>query len=471
MAHCIPVEDDEDQADYAVEYVNTCDIKNSPENDDIYGKVSLDDQMRILMDSIGRRGLEEPLIVSSDGFIISGHRRFAALRMLGNSNTVPIRRKLFSRHDHLDEWHTILAEYNPQRIKSVGSLLKESLLRHAGDDARTLLKNRDLISTRGNAEFKDVDGIKTVRNISDKKQEFLEAVKTIVFSLREFWPLTIRQIHYNLLNNPPLISTPKRSKFDPDHYRYKNDATSYDALGSLLGPARYEGDIPMNCIDDPTRPKFTWSGFSNLNQFVDSEMDNFLCGYHVDRQLEQPRHIEVLGEKNTLMQIVKPVCEEFYVPLSLGRGYASIPLFREIAGRFKESRKNAMTLIVCSDYDPEGLDLADDAIRTLRDLWSIPVDYHRVGVNREQIDELGIAADHNPAKVTSSRFKAFVEKTGGDQTWELEALPPRYLRDKVREAIVQNLDAEIYEQTIQREEHDAEELQRIRQEIVKSFNL
>lgn len=455
---------------YAVEYVDFGDIKPSPENDDIYGKVTNDDQMELLLDSIRRRGLEEPIIVSADNFIISGHRRFFALGILGKSQPVPVRRKPFTRQSKLSEWHKILAEYNPQRIKSVGSLLKESLLRHAGDDARALLKNREDISCRGEAEFTDVDGTKVIRSISEKKQEFLEAVKTVVFSLKAFWPLTIRQVHYNLLNNPPLISTPKRSKFDREHYRYKNNKTSYDALIELLKPARYEGFIPMHCIDDPTRPKFTWGGYTSLASFVESEMEGFLCGYHYDRQLEQPRHIEVLGEKNTLMQIVKPVCSEFYIPLSLGRGYSSMPVFREIAGRFRNSGKEAMTLIVCSDYDPEGLDLADDAVRTLRDLWSIPVDYHRVAVNREQIEDLGLAEDFNPAKDTSSRFNAFVERTGGDETWELEALPPQYLQDQVREAILANLDVEIYEQTVEREEEDAEELQRIREEIVESFN-
>jgi len=386
--------------DYAVEFVRLSDLKPSPENDDIYGKMSNDDQMDLLIDSLRRRGLEEPPIVSADNYIISGHRRCFALRLLNAdrpSTVIPIRRKSFARCDNLGTWHKTLAEYNPQRIKTVGSLLKESLLRHAGDDAWSLLKNRQDISGRGDAEFIDVEGTKTVRSISVKKQEFLDAVKKVVFDLKPFWPVTIRQVHYNLLNNPPLITTPKRSKFDREHYRYRNDSTSYDALIELLKPARYERHIPMHCIDDPTRPRFIWDGYSSLASFVESEMENFLCGYHYDRQLDQTRHIEVFGEKNTLIQILKPVCSEFYVPLSLGRGYCSLPVWLDIANRFKQSGKDAMTLIVLSDYDPEGLDLGDDAIRTLRDLWGIPVDYHRVAVNREQIDDLGIAADFNPA--------------------------------------------------------------------------
>ena len=456
---------------YAVEFVQVDDLEPSPENDDLYGYVSDDDQMEFLVASIRKNGLEEPLIVSADNYIISGHRRFFALKQAG-IQTVPIRRKSFTRKKRLKDWHKILADFNPQRVKSVGSMLKESLLRFSGkDDARLLLKKREDISSRGDAEFNDVDGEKTVHRVSEKKQAFLAAVKKVIQDLSEFWPLTIRQIHYNLLNDPPLITTPKRSKFNAEHYRYRNNETSYNALGDLLTAARYSGDISMRCIDDPTRPKFTWNGWASLSEFIEWEMDNFLCGYNVDRQLDQPRHIEVLGEKNTLMQIVKPVCKEFYVPFSIARGYASIPLFREIATRYKNSGKTAMTLIVASDFDPEGLDLADDAIRTLRDLWGIQVDYHRVGVNEDQIDEMDLQDDHNPAKESSSRFDAFVERTGDTKTWELEALPPQYLQDQVRAAILQNLDLEIYEKTIEREEHELEELQHFRKEIVGSISL
>ena len=45
-----------------------------------------------------------------------------------------------------------------------------------------------------------------------------------------------------------------------------------------------------------------------------------------------------------------------------------------------------MVLLVVSDYDPEGLALARDAIRSLRDLWRIPIAYHRVAVRQAQIE-------------------------------------------------------------------------------------
>lgn len=69
--------------DYVVEAVPIGQVRPTPENDDIYGACRLDDAMRQLMDSIKEHGLEEPLIVTADGYILSGHRRHFACRELG----------------------------------------------------------------------------------------------------------------------------------------------------------------------------------------------------------------------------------------------------------------------------------------------------------------------------------------------------------------------------------------------------
>lgn len=455
---------------YQVTFVPIDLVKPSPENDEIYGKVGRDEQMECLIESIDHRGIEEPIIISSDWYIISGHRRYFACTVIGLKE-IPVRQKSYSREDQLKQWPKVLTEYNPQRIKATSSLLKEAMLRLSDRDPIDALLDHREASITVAAEFLDVKGCKLVPDVSQKKRGFLAAATSVVEELRSYWPLSVRQIHYKLLNDPPLITEPKRSKYDKEHYRYRNDQRSYDALVELLKQARYNGHIAMNCIDDPTRPRFENRGFSSVGAFVKQQVDGFLCGYHLDRQLGQPRHIEVLGEKNTLLQIVKPICREYYVPLSLGRGYGSIPTWRAMAQRFERSGKDAMTLIVASDYDPEGFDLADDAIRSLRDLFHVPVDYHRVAVEREQIDQLNLASDFNPAKESSSRLRSFIERTGGDQTWELEALPPDFLREQLRAAIEANMDMDIYRNLLDQEQEDAEYLQEARWEIAMDLDV
>jgi len=426
--------------------------------------------MERLIESIDRWGLEEPLLLTGDQFILSGHRRYYACVQLG-WDKIPVRTKHnILRSERNGDYRRLLTEFNSQRVKSAGMMLKEAMMRMADKNPEALLWDHDRASVAVDLEFQDVRGSKFIRDISANKKEFLDATVKVVDSLRDFWPVSVRQVHYKLLNDPPLISTPKRSKFDREHYRYRNDKTSYNAVIELLKQARCLGHVNMASIDDATRPRFPHTGFRDAAQFIQQQMDGFLVGYHRHRQLDQPRHIECLGEKNTLLQILKPVCESYYVPLSLGRGYGSIPIWRDMAHRFQQSDKNAMTLIIASDYDPEGLDLADDGVRTLRDLWGVPVDYFRIAVTREQIDELDLVNDFNPAKITSSRLESFIVTTRGEKTWELEALPPEYIQDQLRAAIEANMDMDIYEQTVEQEQRDAEEIADFRRQLVEDFD-
>jgi hypothetical protein len=455
-------------ARYSVAFVPIDSITPSPENDESYGPIEHDDSMADLIDSMRRKGMEEPILVTADHFILSGHRRHFAAKYL-RWQEVPVRVRPEIRRSGNPQYHRELIEYNPQRIKTAGSLLKEALLRdNNAADTHAAIKERREAAMTVDADFMIVDGEKRITAISDRRQEFLMAVQAVIQRLQPYWPLSIRQIHYQLLNTPPLKQKPKRTKFDLEHYRYKNDDSSYDSLVDLLTAARYSGRISMSCIDDPTRPQKTHGGWTSVAEYVRWEVGNFLAGFHRDRQQDQPRHIEVFGEKNTLYRILQRACTEYYVPFSIGRGFCSIPVWRDMAKRFRASGKERMTLIIVSDYDPEGLELADDAVRSL-ELHGVPSDGHRIAVTREQIDELDLAEDFNPAKDTSSRYDSFIERTGDIRTWECEALPPDYLVEQVKAAIEANMDREVFEAVCAQEEEDCEELCRIREEIAKQM--
>lgn len=425
--------------------------------------------MDALIESIRARNLlADPLRLTEDGYVMSGHRRLYAVQQLGWEK-VPCFVTRGERREGNPEYHRVLTEFNPQRIKTPGSLLREALLRDndAADTYEAIQERREAAMTV-DAEFMQVDGAKDIVSISDRRLPFLESVQRVIENLRDFWPLSIRQIHYQLLNDPPLKQTPKRTRFEAEHYRYRNDRESYNSLVDLLKSARYHGQVSMTCIDDPTRPQKTWGGFDSLSQFVQQDVDRFLVGYHRDRQQDQTRHIEVFAEKNTLYRIVERACSEYYVPFDIGRGFCSIPVWRDMAKRFQRSGKERMTLIVISDHDPEGLELADDAIRSLG-LHGVPVDGHRVAVTREQIEALDLADDFNPAKETSKHYAAFLERTGDTRTWEVEALPPDYLVEQIKAAVEASMDMGVYERVCQEEEADCEALAEIRSQIASQL--
>jgi ParB-like chromosome segregation protein Spo0J len=68
---------------YAVKFVPVDSITPSPENDEIYGPIEHDDSMDNLIGSMRRKGMEEPILLTTDRFILSGHRRHYAAKWLG----------------------------------------------------------------------------------------------------------------------------------------------------------------------------------------------------------------------------------------------------------------------------------------------------------------------------------------------------------------------------------------------------
>jgi hypothetical protein len=165
-----------DLSQYKVEMVPMKDIKPSPENDDLYGKITYDEQMGRLIDSIRDRGLGDPLLLTKDKFILSGHRRFYAIDQLGYQKAPCYLSDI--THDCNSEFHKALAEYNPQRIKGVGSILKEALLRdQSPDDTYAAIEEHNAASIEVDVDFMEVPGFKCVDEITEKKMPFLRAVQ------------------------------------------------------------------------------------------------------------------------------------------------------------------------------------------------------------------------------------------------------------------------------------------------------
>jgi hypothetical protein len=116
-----------------------------------------------------------------------------------------------------EDYMRLLAEYNPQRVKTVDAILRETFLQLAPSSASDIRTARDSMSDELRSTFNpsvepdymEVDGTKVVDVISEKRMQFLRAVVDIVEKLKDFWPLSIRQIHYQLLNDPPLKQNPQ----------------------------------------------------------------------------------------------------------------------------------------------------------------------------------------------------------------------------------------------------------------------
>jgi ParB/Sulfiredoxin domain len=447
---------------YAVKLVPIERIKPSPENEEIYGIIGFntDPALQSTIDSIARRGLEEPIILTADYYILSGHRRFFSVRHLGWEE-IPVR---FSkiRRDESTDYHRLLAEYNPQRVKSVATLLSEQFLKsetYVSDDD---FHARHYEKAEVEAEFITVEGNKEIKPIGERRSEFLEAAITVINRLRNFWPLTVRQVHYKLLNSPPLTQVTANRN---ERWRYKNDLDSYNKLSDLLVSARYLGHVPLAALDDPTRISraYEFLTWDSIAQFIQGETNGFLTGYQRHRLEGQRNHVELLIEKNTLINIVEPVANKFMLPLSVNRGYGNPSLWHKMETRWHKSGAERFILLTISDHDPEGFDLIDDATRSLRDLHDVSLEVVRVGLTMEQIETQEALPAF--AKETSSRFKQYVGRTGLKECWEVEAIDPEFLQNQVHDAVLSVLDVEQLNAVQQRQAVEQAQVAAIRRRL------
>lgn len=431
----------------------------SPENDKLYRPIDpRDPEIVALAQSIKQHGLLEPLIATADGYLVSGHRRFAAAMRAG-LRTVPCRTIALRREDDIDAFVRLLREHNRQRDKTRSEKLREELVDVNEDDAHDVLLDYRRAEAAVDLEPLTLVGHKRRAAISNAKLPMLQAVEAIIRERRDFWPLSDRQIHYALLNDPPLRHASKPKS------RYNNTQQSYKSLVDLLTRARLDGKVSWQAIADETRPVTIWGVHDNSRLFIRKELKDLLKGYWRNLQQSQPNHLEIVGEKNTVAPILRPVAGEYCIPLTTGRGYCSLPPRHAMAQRFRKSGKEKLVLLIVSDFDPDGDEIAHSFARSMRDDFDIraihPV---KVALTAEQVEEFELPPIMQ-AKESSVHHAKFVERHGSDDVFELEALAPEQLQDILREAIEAVVDREALDAEIAAEKQDAAHLELIRRRV------
>ena len=279
--------------------------------------------------------------------------------------------------------------------------------------------------------------------------QFLAAAKQVIAENEEYWPLTDRRIHYLLLNRPPLRHDKK-----PDS-KYVNDKSCYKALTDMLLRARLTGDVPMEAIEDTTRPIQLGGGFSTFESFVAQETDRFLIGYSRNLMQGQPHHIEIMLEKNALRSVIESVAREFCIPVTTGRGFSSLSPRYDLFQRFQRSGKTKLVLLMLTDFDPDGEEIAASFARSLRDDFGLTdILAMKVALTAADVKAYDLPSDMD-AKPTSPNYEKFLAKYGASKVVELDAAPVKLLQSKLRESIRSVIDIPEYNAQIELEEEDS----------------
>jgi hypothetical protein len=261
--------------------------------------------------------------------------------------------------------------------------------------------------------------------------------------------LSVRQLYYQLVGRGLFPDDRRFTKLasgrwvrDPEGT--KNAEPNYLWLKDLASKGRLAGWIDWNHLDDRTRaPHINW-----YNSTPDDAIQSMAGGYQEDPLKYQGTHLEVWVEKDALVEVVQRGCEAREVPYFACKGYVSQSAMYRAAKRLERAQKAGkdVRLIYLGDHDPSGLDMARDIPQRLTRFMVIdgfdPITFERIALTQDQIFALNPPSD--PAKQTDSRFERYVEETGLEDAWELDALDPAFLANLISTEVERWIDADAF---------------------------
>jgi hypothetical protein len=127
--------------------------------------------------------------------------------------------------------------------------------------------------------------------------------------------------------------------------------------------------------------------------YYDGEGDTGEDGEVGGRWYNQPEYVEVWQEKNDLMPGFEKILEGVSVNLRGNKGYSSLSFLHESTQDLKKEMQrkgfdvSQIYILYCGDWDPSGENIDDYIQRRLKQLGLVGINFIRVAVTPEQIDE------------------------------------------------------------------------------------
>jgi len=246
--------------------------------------------------------------------------------------------------------------------------------------------------------------------------------------------LTLRQLYYQLVSRDII----------------PNLQAEYGKLSHLMKEARMGGLTDWDSIEDRLRRPQIPYYVLGINDAINDTINQ----YRLNRMKYQALYIEVWIEKDALSSVFLRVTQKYHIRLMVNRGYSSVSAMYKAAQRINE---NPCAILYFGDHDPSGLDMVRDIKDRLYEFDCYP-DVKHMAITKEHIEEFN--PPPNPAKITDPRAESYISKFG-NESWELDALPPNVLEDIVMKGILDLIDEDLYNKMLLQEKKDIKNLELI----------
>lgn len=259
-----------------------------------------------------------------------------------------------------------------------------------------------------------------------KSRRNINLIASAFAILEEIHPATVRAVCYQLFTRGLIGSMAKNET---------------NKVSTQLRDAREAGTIPWSWIVDETREPETISAWENPAAYFDLMKRAYRRNYWSD----QPQRIEIWSEKGTIRGTLAPVLERFGITFRVMHGYGSATAIHQAADDSMIGDK-VLTVLYLGDWDPSGLHMSVVDLPARITSYGGYMDLERLALTEEDTTA-GLPSFAAETKRKDPRYRWFV-KNYGSTCWELDALSPVVLRDRVERAIEARLDVEAWTRAI-----------------------
>ena len=286
-----------------------------------------------------------------------------------------------------------------------------------------------------------------------KAQKSLELINASYEILKEIHPATVRADGYRLFVDGliPDMKTGTVAK-----------------VGKQLGYARDNGIIPWEWIVDEHR---------NVERPVlwddpDERLNHMVSTYRRDNWQDQPQWVEVWSEKGTVRGTLAPVLNKYGVPFRVQHGFSSKTVMHDVAEKTQYITK-PLTILYVGDFDPSGLYMSAEDIPKRLAQYNGTATIKRIALTADDVeDDRGYERLPSfPAsdKAKDPRYNWFVSRYG-EKCWELDALSPTTLRQRVEAEIKGMLDVDVWDRSLMIEKAEVAAFQHYRESWKSSIS-
>jgi hypothetical protein len=277
-----------------------------------------------------------------------------------------------------------------------------------------------------------------------RSQGTIDLFRTCTEIIRPVQPITVRGVCYRLFVAGKIDSMERKNT---------------KKISEILTLAREDGVIPWEWIVDESREmerSRAWKDLTSYAKVIEQ-------AYRRDFWAHQKNHVIVISEKATVSGILRPVLQEYGVPFFASHGFNSTTKMHDFAEEIAFDKRRTV-ILYCGDYDPSGMYMSsvDLPNRLAKYGASSMGDFSGGDLNgdyvlkRIALTHMDVLTGNLPpfkaeTKKADSRYKWFVG-IFGEQCWELDAMNPNDLRDRVEKEILEYVNPDDWQKHQQIEE-------------------